>query len=149
MKLFNRFDILTMFITVRQIGPGYVTLHLKSILGEFQILQTVVPVEPLMQRVLHRFYFPRGHSLFAKFIIWGEAIMVCHNTRQHRQQYSHRCSMLQFERDMVVWNNMKFIDKPLLLKEEKSIRAFRIWFSQFYTESSRTLAQLKDETLQW
>lgn len=90
MKLFNRFEILTMTVVVRQIGPGYVTLHLKSILGEFQILQTVVPVEPLLQRVLHRFYFPRGHSLFAKFIIWGEAIMVCITAKKkHSRPNAH------------------------------------------------------------
>lgn len=76
MRLFNCFDILTMRITVQQIGPGYVTLHLQGLFGEFQILQTYVPVEPLVNRVLHRFYFPRGRSIFAKFIIWGESIMV-------------------------------------------------------------------------
>lgn len=76
MKLFGKYEILTMNVRVQQVGPGYVQLFLSSAFGEFVILQTVVPVEPLMQRVLHRFYFPRGLSLFAKFIIWGESIMV-------------------------------------------------------------------------
>lgn len=41
------------------------------------ILQTVTPVEPLVQKVIHRFYLPKGLSLFAKFAIWGESVMVC------------------------------------------------------------------------
>lgn len=128
LKLFNRYEVLTMYVTVQQIGPGYVQLLLKSWFGEFLILQTVVPVEPLIQRVLHRFYFPRGLSLFAKFVIWGESVM--------------------FERDMMVWNHQRFVDAPLLMKEEKSIRSFRNWYGQFYSENSKKFSQQKD-TLDW
>lgn len=50
---------------------------------------------------------------------------------------------------MMVWNHLQYTEKPLLMKEEKSIRAFRKWFQQFYSPNSRTFAQLRDETLQW
>lgn len=97
MKLFDKLQLITMDVSVKQVnliyfayqipqlntylfefkvGPGYVQLFLKSTYGEFVILQTVVPIEPLVQLVVHRFYFPRGMTFFAKFTIWGESVMV-------------------------------------------------------------------------
>lgn len=98
-KLFNKIEVSSMDVNVRQVfvffklslpvystenvnvsfhkvGPGYVQLYITSSFGRFVILQTVVPVEPLVQRVIHRFYLPKGLALFSKFTIWGESVMV-------------------------------------------------------------------------
>lgn len=97
-KLFNKIEVSSMDVNVRQVrligrlqyysktflfsksaqkvGPGYVQLFITSSFGRFVILQTVVPVEPLVQRVIHRFYLPKGLALFSKFTIWGESVMV-------------------------------------------------------------------------
>lgn len=60
-----------------QIGPAYVHLVLHSpTFGNFQIFQTITPVEPLLQKVVHRFYASRLMAPIMKFLIFGETVMV-------------------------------------------------------------------------
>lgn len=47
-----------------------------------------------------------------------------------------------------MWNRKRFLRKPALVKEERSISLFRSWFTQFYSESSPTLQSLRDP-LDW
>ncbi|XP_077944358.1 cholesterol 7-desaturase nvd isoform X3 [Gasterosteus aculeatus] len=50
----------------------------------------------------------------------------------------------QFERDVMIWNNKKYISKPLLVKEDSAIQKHRRWFSQFYSENSPQLQYQRD-----
>ena len=59
-----------------QIGPGYVEMYMTTSLGTMIMLQTVTPVEPLLQKLVHRLYCPPLLSVFANFILYGESIMV-------------------------------------------------------------------------
>lgn len=54
----------------------------------------------------------------------------------------------QFERDMMVWNNKRYLESPRLVKEDRNIKAFRNWFQQFYSESSKSFADARG-TLEW
>ncbi|XP_061555133.1 cholesterol 7-desaturase nvd isoform X3 [Phycodurus eques] len=45
----------------------------------------------------------------------------------------------KFERDVMIWNNKKYISKPLLVKEDSAIQKHRRWYSQFYSENSPRL----------
>jgi len=47
-----------------------------------------------------------------------------------------RIHQLQIERDIRIWNRKMYISRPILTKEDKMIKAFRRWYSQFYSESS-------------
>ncbi|KAJ4449081.1 hypothetical protein ANN_00476 [Periplaneta americana] len=123
-RLFNKVPVVNMDVRAEQIGPAYVELHLKSSFGTMTILQTVTPVEPLLQKLVHRIYCPPLLSLFATFTLYAESIMV--------------------ERDIMVWNHKKYIDKPLLVKEDHSIRRHRRWYSQFYSENSPQFSFQKD-----
>lgn len=71
-RLFNKTEVCKLNISTKQIGPGYVQLHF----GKFVCLQIVTPVEPLVQKVVHRFYSPRYLAPFAKFLLIGECIQV-------------------------------------------------------------------------
>ncbi|GCB67023.1 hypothetical protein scyTo_0015072 [Scyliorhinus torazame] len=54
----------------------------------------------------------------------------------------------QFERDVMIWNNKKYISKPLLVKEDSAIARHRRWYTQFYSQNSpRFTAQL--DSLDW
>lgn len=75
-RLFDKFEMCTLDVDVRQVGPGYVQLFLNSFFGQFIVLQTVVPVEPLLQKVIHRFYVRPYTAVFSKFLVWGESVMV-------------------------------------------------------------------------
>lgn len=61
-----------------QLGPAFVHLRLHSpTFGEFQIFQTITPVEPLLQKVVHRFYASPFLGPIMKILIYGESVMVC------------------------------------------------------------------------
>lgn len=75
-RLFNKTEVCELNITTKQIGPGYVQLLFETNYGRLVCLQTVTPVEPLIQKVVHRFYSPRYLAPFAKFILIGECIQV-------------------------------------------------------------------------
>ncbi len=65
-----------------QHGPGVVTLEFKDVfggLGDAVLLQTVTPVEPLLQRVVHALYFSSRPLMFiGKILLLSENIMVRH-----------------------------------------------------------------------
>ena len=58
--------------------------------------------------------------------------------------------LLQVERDIMIWNNKKFVNKPMFVKskEDSLIAKHRRWFSQFYSENSPKLKFQKD-SLDW
>ncbi|XP_077161289.1 cholesterol 7-desaturase nvd-like isoform X2 [Paroedura picta] len=105
-------------ISVKQIGPGLVFLLFKhSFLGHGLMIQSVTPVEPLLQHVIHRLYYERSIPGFIpKLILWAESV--------------------QFERDIMIWNNKQHLLKPLLVKEDAAIQRHRRWYSQFYSARS-------------
>lgn len=113
-----KFELIKIVANVKQIGPGYVILYLESSFGPMVVLQTLTPVEPFVQKLCHYFYGPRYLAWFVKFTVIGETINVA--------------------RDVMIWNNKKFSSNPLLPKEDKLIKQFRIWYSQFYSENSKT-----------
>ncbi|XP_011297014.1 cholesterol desaturase daf-36 [Fopius arisanus] len=125
--LFGKFSILKLHITAVQIGPGYVHLTVNTSVGPMFIVQTVTPIEPFLLRVTHSVYCAPWNALFGKIIFLGECIM--------------------FERDVHIWNHKEFLKNPLLLPEEKKIKAFRKWYSQFYSPNSPTYQSIK--SLEW
>ena len=65
-----------------QFGPGTVSLEFNTIFGRGILYHMVTPLEPMVQRVLHRFY--SANTLihpYAKLILLGEAIMVSNTWR--------------------------------------------------------------------
>ncbi|OCT66861.1 cholesterol 7-desaturase nvd-like [Xenopus laevis] len=131
MLLFGKhLSLLDVNVVARQVGPGIVFLHFKhSFLGQGVILHCVTPVEPLLQKVSHSIYYQKNiPALIPKFILKAECI--------------------QFERDVMIWNNKKYISKPMLVKEDAAIQKHRRWFSQFYSDNSPQMT-FQQEQLDW
>ncbi|KAI4487530.1 hypothetical protein M0804_005679 [Polistes exclamans] len=126
--LLDRFDILELNVKVEQIGPGYVELLVQTTFGNMFILQTVTPIEPLLQRICHIIFSPPLLAPYASIVFLGECIM--------------------FERDVAIWNHKRFETRPILVKEDKTIAAYRKWYSQFYSANSPTY-QTATKSLQW
>lgn len=59
-----------------QIGPGYVEMAMETTFGPIIIVQSVTPVEPLVQKVIHRMYCPPLLVPYAKIVLYGECVMV-------------------------------------------------------------------------
>lgn len=76
-RLFGRFSFFHTVVEAQQIGPGLVHLFIETGVGKCVFIQTVTPVEPLVQRVVHRLYSePRFITPAAKLLLWGESVMV-------------------------------------------------------------------------
>lgn len=56
---------------------------------------------------------------------------------------------LQFERDIAIWNSKRFVSAPAYVRTDKTIRAFRSWFSQFYSENSVSFRDAMQNPLEW
>uniref|UniRef100_A0A9J8BHR3 cholesterol 7-desaturase n=1 Tax=Cyprinus carpio carpio TaxID=630221 RepID=A0A9J8BHR3_CYPCA len=113
-------------MTGPSVGPGVVFLLFEhSFLGQGVIMHCVTPVEPLLQCVSHTiFYQSTIPPLVPKFILRAECI--------------------QFEQDVMIWNNKTYISKPMLVKEDSTIQKHRHWFSQFYSKNRPRLCYQHD-----
>ncbi|XP_041368086.1 cholesterol 7-desaturase nvd-like [Gigantopelta aegis] len=126
------FPLLDLSVKAKQIGPGFVYLDIEGVFGKGVIIHNVLPVGPLMQKVVHNIYVERKMPTFiAKFYMLGEAIQV--------------------ERDIMIWNNKRYVNKPVFVKsrEDTFINRHRRWYSQFYSENSPRLTSEKNKTLEW
>ncbi|XP_076139444.1 cholesterol 7-desaturase nvd [Alosa pseudoharengus] len=122
----RRWPLLDLDVVARQVGPGIVFLLFDhSFLGHGVIMHCVTPVEPLLQCVSHTIFYQSSiPPLVPKFILRAECI--------------------QFERDVMIWNNKTYISKPMLVKEDSAIQKHRRWFSQFYSDNSPRLRYQHD-----
>lgn len=132
MKVFGyNFSWLNMSVHARQIGPGLVYLEFESFFGKGVFIQSLVPVEPMVQKLVHNLYIHWAvPNCIAKFFLVGEAIQV--------------------ERDIMIWNNKRYQNKALFVKsaEDSLIARHRRWYSQFYSENSPRL-NFQKESLDW
>ena len=105
-----------------QVGPSLVYLTWSFILGRGAFFQTMVPIEPMLQKI--------SHTVWSD---WWIPPMIANTLLM--------AEIRQVERDMMIWNNKRFVSKPLLIKEDKLIGQFRRWFTQFYSDNSRNYGQ--------
>lgn len=110
-------------VDIVQVGPSMVHLHFATPFGKVMLIETVTPVQPLLQRITHQVFaewtVPR---FFAKFIMGS--------------------TIVQFERDVPIWNNKTYLNNPGLVKEDGPIAKYRRWFTKnFYSENSEKVAR--------
>lgn len=108
----------TSIVNISQIGPGIVHLdyHLPAINRNILIIQTVTPLGPNCNKFHHMAY---SNSYLLHFL--SKLIL--------------KATADQVNRDVMIWNQKKFMSQPRLIREDKSIREYRRWFSQFYTKN--------------
>ncbi|OTF83740.1 Rieske domain-containing protein, partial [Euroglyphus maynei] len=117
------FKIIELRFIIRQIGPAYVEIHLKSdfFTGiEGVALQLVKPIRPMRNSIIHNFYF--NHSIFS--FIFSKIFMFSVDK--------------MLIRDIEIWNRKAFLQRPFVGKSEKSLVKFRRWFKQFYSNDDNT-----------
>ena len=97
------------------------------------MIQYLLPIEPLLQKLVHVFYAePRWPAPLAKFMLWGESTLV--------------------ERDITIWNNKMYASKPVFAtKEDRLLKQHRQWYSQFYSENSKKYSNIasNNNILEW
>jgi nitrite reductase/ring-hydroxylating ferredoxin subunit len=103
-------------VRITQAGPSQVYLEFAiPALGRVTIVETVTPVAPTQQRVLHALHAePRVPRPLAKAILW---------------------SVVQaYEQDVPVWAHKRYEPRPLLTAKDAPVATFRRWTKQFYRD---------------
>jgi len=122
---FQRWDVpgSLLDVDITQVGPSTVHLTFLTTIGKVLIIETVTPVQPLLQRATHQVFAERRIPRFvAKFILRG--------------------TINQFEKDVPIWNNKTFVRAPLVVKQDGPISKYRRWFQKnFYSENSERVAR--------
>lgn len=104
-------------VHIIQQGPGLVFLRFHTAFGRAIVMETVTPMKPLLQKATHMIYAEWKMPRFlAKLIL--------------------RSLIVQFERDVPIWNNKTFLPRPVVVKGDGPIPAFRRWYARHYSESS-------------
>lgn len=107
-------------------------------------MQHITPEDAVQQRA--RFVmFAKTTAAFAKFYLVSEANHVSTPSSESGLCRTQIIRFLQFERDVYIWTNKRYVRNPLYCKDDGPISKHRRWFSQFYTDNSPRLN--KDGTL--
>ncbi|XP_065292394.2 cholesterol 7-desaturase nvd-like [Dermacentor albipictus] len=115
---------------VTQIGPALVVTTMRTAFGNVGYVLSLTPMKPFHVRAVHRYFPDRSMPrIFFWIFIWASKGM--------------------FERDIFVWNHKSYMKSPALVKEDRTIMAFRKWFAQFYSPNSLSWKDVRDKTLQW
>ncbi|KAL6049650.1 cholesterol 7-desaturase [Balamuthia mandrillaris] len=111
-------------VKATQVGPGIIHLDFMTMFGRLVVIQTPTPINEQLLIVKHAvFAEPKVPRFFAKISLKG--------------------ILVQFERDIPIWNNKTFRHKPVLVLNDGPIAKFRRWFSHFYSASSDDPAKRK------
>jgi len=108
-------------VTIDQVGPSTVHLRYTTLFGDVVVIETVSPVQPLLQRVTHQVFAEKTVPRFAaKFVLWS--------------------TIKQFERDVPIWNNKTFVKTPMVCKGDGPLLKYRRWFKKnFFSENSKNV----------
>ena len=98
---------------INQVGPGIVQLVFPTPFGRILMQDCITPVTSNVQRSSHVLYMETSvPRVVSKFIF--------------------KATLIQFERDFMVWNNKRWIRAPMAVKEDGPILKYRRWMKQFY-----------------
>jgi hypothetical protein len=100
---------------IDQVGPALVQLIFPTPFGKVAVIETITPICHTLQRAQNVLYAEKTVPRFlSKVFLMGLVV--------------------QFERDLPIWNYKHFLRKPLILKEDGPILKYRRWMRQFYSD---------------
>lgn len=113
----RKINFLDIKVHINQIGPGIVWLRFFTPFGQALVCGAATPFAPMVQRTYHLIYAEKSiPRVLAKFMV-------------------HTLGKF-YEQDVMIWQWKTYPKQPTLSKEDESIKRFRRWFGQFYSENS-------------
>jgi cholesterol 7-dehydrogenase len=127
-KLLNKYDIYRAHTDIDIIGPGIVTFEPKTTIGELYFIAVTTPLNAFSFKATFHAYAPFWLGWFSKFSAYTVIVNLA--------------------RDKVIWDMKQFKRNPLLVKEERSFKEARNWYSKFYSPNSKTFEEAKN-SMEW
>ena len=111
-------------VEIQQVGLSLVLLDMKTPLGRLFVIESVTPISPLKQRVLHTVY---ADPAVPSFLV--QLVMNAH--------------IIHHEKDVPIWANKKYLGsgEALLIKSDSNISLYRRWAKQFINDKSLTFEE--------
>lgn len=128
MFLFGKLKVFSLKNDASVYGPGIYIFNIKSFLGDMTIFTSMTPIDAFSYKVTALCYSSLKHAWFAK--LGGFTFLI------------------NLFRDKKIWDTKKFVKTPIWVKEEKSIKDARTWFSRFYSPNSKTFKEARN-TMNW
>ncbi|CAG7661284.1 unnamed protein product [Allacma fusca] len=117
LMLFGKFSFLKSTLEFVEEGPGLSELHLEIWFIKAILFIHVTPLEAMTQRIVFQLYTSEWiPSLITRLLFLNSLNMVY--------------------RDAAIWNRKTYVKLPIIPKEDTSVKTFRLWFAQFYSENS-------------
>jgi hypothetical protein len=117
-------------VSIIQCGPAAVLFKMITPFGTVFFSETVQPVQTTQMVVRHGFWATPG---VPRFVVKAVAMSVA----------------TQYEQDLEVWSNKRFVPLPVLSQADKHIRDYRNWMRQFVRTGAISFAEArKRETTQ-
>ena len=106
-------------VEIQQVGLSLVLLDMSTPVGRLFVVESVTPISPLQQRVMHTVY---ADPLVPSILV--RAVMGAH--------------IIHHEKDVPVWANKKYLPsgEALLLTSDSNITLYRRWAKRFISEKS-------------
>lgn len=109
-------------VSIIQCGPAVVLFKMLTPLGTVFFSETVHPVQTTQMVVRHGFWATPG---VPRFVVKAVAMSVA----------------TQYEQDLEVWSNKRYVPLPVLSQADKHIRDYRNWMRQFVRTGAITFEE--------
>jgi cholesterol 7-dehydrogenase len=111
-------------VEIQQVGLSLVLLDMHTPVGRLFVVESVTPISPLKQRVLHTVY---ADPLVPAILV--QAVMAAH--------------IIHHEKDVPIWANKKLLPsgEAFLLTSDSNIALYRRWAKRFISEKSMSFEE--------
>lgn len=135
-KFFN-FTPMKVKLITRSMGFSLLIFKIESnFFGNRQsyMIQAIIQGQHLENTIISRIYSKAGflNNMFSRYIASSLSSQVNFWLRVKQKSITHGV-FFQMDRDVIIWNNKKYLSQPKLLsKEDVEIGKYRKWCKQFY-----------------
>nr|XP_018897065.1 PREDICTED: cholesterol 7-desaturase-like [Bemisia tabaci] len=121
LQFMNKYSLVKSSATVTCVGPGLIEISTKLAIGFGGAVAThcFTPIGPFQQRSLFLWYSHPTTMVIGRMIL--------------------NSALVNLERDIFMWKYKGIAAKSILVKEEAQMKAFRRWYSQFFSENTPRL----------
>ncbi|CAG7719174.1 unnamed protein product [Allacma fusca] len=117
LMLFDKFSLFPTTLQFIEEGPGLSELHLNIGFIKSILFIHVTPLEPMTQRIVFQLYTSDWIPTLITSLLFANSLNMVY-------------------RDAAIWSRKTFVKSPILPKQDTSVKTFRLWFAQFYSENS-------------
>jgi hypothetical protein len=120
-----KLPVTTVQTRITQVGPAIVQLQFPTPFGSILLQETITPLHSNIQAARH--------------VLWCEETVPSVVAKAVMKS-----TLIQFERDFIVWNHKRWLRAPMAVREDGPILKYRRWMKQFFDREGGELRRDMD-----